>query len=222
MRHRAYVDFSAATQHIVPTHSTGTSPSLQEVGHCGKQGASITSAVGFGGRHAEAGRLQWNDMEEVSDTARVRIGRAQAVDIDGLLDLEQTCFTDYYEPHRFRRAEFADYVHTERKIIYVARLDSRLAAYVAGTVKRAAAKPAVSIDSLAVMPRLRSRGIGERLLKTFVRAVRRRGGERILITVAKPNENGIRFFSHRGFQRVRRLPDYYDEGVDGILMRLDT
>jgi len=161
-------------------------------------------------------------MTGTSDTTRVRICPARQADVAELLHLEQVCFTDYYERHRFGDSEFRDYIQGEDKIIWLATLDGDLAAYVAGTVESSRAKPAAHMDSLAVMPRFRERGIGDCLLRAFAREVNRRGCLRILITVATANENGIVFFANRGFRRVRKLADYYDKGVDGILMRLET
>jgi ribosomal-protein-alanine N-acetyltransferase len=143
-------------------------------------------------------------------------------DIPELLDLEKACFTEYYRQHRFGAYEFADYIQDEAKIVRLARVGADLAGYVAGTVDRSGPELIARLDSLAVMEEFREKGVGDHLLTVFVREVKRRGCLRILITVAAANESGIMFFSNRDFQTMRRLPDYYDEGVDGILMRRDT
>ncbi len=42
----------------------------------------------------------------------------------------------------------------------------------------------------------------------------------ILLEVAAANSDGLRFFSKRGFLRIRDLPGYYGRGLDGVLMGL--
>ena len=158
-------------------------------------------------------------MAQASNRALLRIGCAQAADIDNLLILERACFTDYYEQHRFGPADFAAYLRSARRIMYVAKLDSQLVGYVAGAVKRSRESLLAGLDSLAVQPAFRGRGIGDRLLQAFTEEAKRRNCRRILLTVAVPNDDGMRFFSKRGFRRVRRLADHYDVGVDGIVMR---
>jgi ribosomal-protein-alanine N-acetyltransferase len=160
-------------------------------------------------------------MTRASDATSVRIEPASRADMEDLLHLEEVCFIDYYEPHRFGPPEFADYISSERKVIYVARSGDRLAGYVAGVVEQSKGRSVASMDSLAVHPEARRKGTGERLLNAFAAEARQRGCRRVVITVATPNESAIHFFTERGFERVRRVTDYYGKGVDGILMRLD-
>lgn len=160
-------------------------------------------------------------MTRASDATSVRIEPASRADVEDLLHLEEVCFIDYYEPHRFGSAQFTDYIRSERKVIYVARSGDRLAGYVAGVVEQSRGKSVASMDSLAVYPEARRKGTGERLLNAFAAEARKRNCRRVVITVATPNESAIHFFTARGFERVRRLADYYGKGVDGILMRLD-
>ncbi len=160
-------------------------------------------------------------MTERNDVVRMKTCQAEMSNIPELLDLETACFIDYYEQHRFGASEFADYIRDDAKIIQLTRADGDLAAYVAGTVDRSGPEPVAHLDSLAVMPGFREKGIGDCLLTTFVQEARQRGCVQIVITVAVANDNGIAFFSNRGFRTIRRLVDYYDEGIDGILMRRD-
>jgi ribosomal protein S18 acetylase RimI-like enzyme len=149
----------------------------------------------------------------------VQVQEAKDSNIDDLIRLENKCFTAYYKQHRFSEGEFADYLSKKQAILLVATLESSLVGYIAGLLKSTQGQLSVSLDSIAVLPTLQGKGIGNKLMECFINEVKRRGCKKITLAVAAVNKNGITFFTKQGFQKVRSLPEYYDKGVDGVLMK---
>lgn len=133
-----------------------------------------------------------------------------------LVELEQTCFRDYYAPHRFMRVQFKTYVRNERALCFVVTRGSSLLGYVAGLVGRGQAR--ARLDSLAVHPHHHGRGVGSRLLRRFLTEAKRRGCAGVTLEVAIANERALRFFDERGFRGTSRLPGYYTPRHDGLRM----
>ncbi|HUT46840.1 MAG TPA: N-acetyltransferase [Sedimentisphaerales bacterium] len=160
-------------------------------------------------------------MADKNDQKKPEIRETLEADIDALIKLENLCFDTYYRDHRFTHAEFEYYVRNGDTICLAAIADSSPVGYVAGTIKRLRDRMLVSVDSIAVIADFRKRGLGSRLLNALIRNARRRGCERISLVVAARNEAGIGFFAERGFKRLRTIPSYYGEGIDGFLMVSD-
>jgi len=81
--------------------------------------------------------------------------------------------------------------------------------------------PSAHIDSIAVLPEFQRQGIGECLLQSFVREVRRGGCTRVTLEVSTANAAGLTFFAKHGFRQTRRLPDYYGKGLPALLMAVE-
>ena len=78
---------------------------------------------------------------------------------------------------------------------------------------------AAEIHSLAVDPEHRGRGVGVALLKRVIGLLRHRGFSIVYLTVRLENEAAIGLYQKLGFQRVRRLNGYYEDGAAGWRMR---
>ncbi|KPK76629.1 MAG: hypothetical protein AMJ79_05985 [Phycisphaerae bacterium SM23_30] len=146
---------------------------------------------------------------------------AKESDIDDLVSLERQCFDTYYREHRFNEEDFMDYLCRKGAILLVAILNSTLIGYAAGLVRTSTSQPSATLDSIAVLPPSRKKGVGDKLMQRFLEEVKKRRCRKVALTVAVANENGVLFFKRRGFQRIRRLPAYYGKELDGILMKID-
>jgi ribosomal-protein-alanine N-acetyltransferase len=160
-------------------------------------------------------------MANKNDQKKPEIRETFKADIDALVKLENLCFDTYYRNHRFTHAEFEYYVRSDDTICLAVILDSSPVGYVAGTIKRIRGRMSVSLDSIAVIADFRRKGFGSQLLSALIRDAVRRGCKRISLVVARCNEDGIGFFAERGFKKLRTIPSYYDEGIDGFLMVSD-
>ncbi len=65
----------------------------------------------------------------------------------------------------------------------------------------------------------RRRGVGSALLAHVLAEVRARGGRKLYLdTGAHGYEAAVAFYLRHGFQEEARLPDYYAEGEDALLL----
>jgi [ribosomal protein S18]-alanine N-acetyltransferase len=150
---------------------------------------------------------------------KIEIRPAQVKDIEGLLVIEQRCFNVYYYAfYTFDRKDFEFYLDDPDTVFLAAVLDNRLVGYVLGPVETWRAPPAAHIDSIAVLPEMQHQSIGSRLIKSYMREVRRLGCEFVTLEVSPANEVGLAFFARCGFGRVHRLRNYYGKGLHGLLM----
>src|SRR6185437_15039714 len=77
------------------------------------------------------------------------------------------------------------------------------------------------LTSIAVDPRVRGRGTASSLLKSTIRRLKLRGIKRLTLMVKVTNRAARAFYEGRGFERVRLVRGYYEDGRDGVLMRRD-
>ena len=148
-----------------------------------------------------------------------QIRRGNEADIDDLLVIEDECFSIYYYgQYKFGVEEFLYYLYGPNCILLVATPNEHVVGYTAAVVRRPRAGAVLHIDSIAVLPEHRSQGIGHQLLDALVQEARQHRCNTLVLEVATPNEAGIAFFKSHGFREVRKLPNYYGRGLDGILM----
>lgn len=72
------------------------------------------------------------------------------------------------------------------------------------------------IESLAVAPAARRRGIGGIPLRRFLDEAKRRSSRRVTLEVTEANERARQFFATQRFKPVRRLAAYYGDRYDSL------
>jgi len=77
---------------------------------------------------------------------------------------------------------------------------------------------AARVYDLCVSPRLRGRGIGTELMLVAERIARGRGCASLRLEVRADNEAAGEFYRSLGYVKVKKLPDYYLTGCDGVRM----
>lgn len=90
----------------------------------------------------------------------------------------------------------------ERHVVTLAEVDGRAIGYLSGAVRGPSAwrtVPMAEIFELYVIPEYRSQGIGERLVRSFLRWARDQGAERIVVAAFAANEAALRFYRRVGF-----------------------
>jgi ribosomal protein S18 acetylase RimI-like enzyme len=151
----------------------------------------------------------------------LQIRRGSKFDIRGLVTLENECFDTYYRQHKFSKAHFTYYLQNKQAIFLVAVLNTSIIGYVAGSVRTTRFESSAHLDSIAVSQFHQRRGIGSQLINCFFEEAKQQACTSVILEVATANKNGILFFTREGFEKIRMLREYYDEGIDGILMRFD-
>jgi ribosomal protein S18 acetylase RimI-like enzyme len=72
------------------------------------------------------------------------------------------------------------------------------------------------IQGLAVEPALKRRGIASDLVHRAEEFVRAEGGRGLYVDTPVTNESGRSFYEALGYGQAYVMPEYYDEGLDGV------
>ncbi len=108
---------------------------------------------------------------------------------------------------------FLEYWRASPELFLVARLGRRIAGY---SITRTNWRGA-ELESIAVDPPYRGRGIAQALLNATISRLRTRS---LRLMVGTDNESALRFYERFGFERVRKVARYYGAGRDAWRMRL--
>lgn len=77
------------------------------------------------------------------------------------------------------------------------------------------------IQTIAVAPHARRRGLGRTLMQALIGEARRRGAREIFLEVRADNPGAETLYRQLGFEAIGVRPKYYQpDGVDAIVMRL--
>jgi [ribosomal protein S18]-alanine N-acetyltransferase len=76
------------------------------------------------------------------------------------------------------------------------------------------------VQTIAVAPDARRRGVGTLLLDALIDEAGRRGCSRVTLEVAAAGEDARRLYSQRGFEVIAHRTGYYGPGADAVVMRL--
>ena len=77
------------------------------------------------------------------------------------------------------------------------------------------------IVSFAIKKELRGRGLGKTLLTYTLNEVRKRGKMSVLLEVRVSNKIAQSLYKKMGFREMGIIPNYYHDGEDALLMRLE-
>jgi ribosomal-protein-alanine N-acetyltransferase len=101
------------------------------------------------------------------------------------------------------------------ELFLVARRAGRIAGYMVTSTSGRKAE----IVSIAVNPESQKLGIGTALMTYTIRQLKKLHVHRLELAVRATNAAAIRFYRHFGFDPVKRVPEYYEDGGDAIMMR---
>jgi ribosomal-protein-alanine N-acetyltransferase len=137
---------------------------------------------------------------------------------------------DLLDVLRIERASFADpwpYAAFESSLDEVAFLvacedQTDVLGYVVGSLVPNHGRGIGHVRDLAVRPESRGGGVGRLLLTRGLERLRRNGAATVKLEVRESNEAARALYRDVGFAPARRLPRYYDDGEDALVMRLDA
>ena len=75
------------------------------------------------------------------------------------------------------------------------------------------------IQTIAVAPHVRRKGLGRELFAALLAEARERGVERVFLEVRADNPNAQALYESFGFERIAVRPRYYRGGIDAVIMR---
>jgi len=143
--------------------------------------------------------------------ARYLIRPASLADVTALAELERVCFSDPWTAAGIRET-----IQYETARAFVAQDDGRIVGYV---MARISGEEGEILD-LAVLPRLRRRGIGRQLLVAVWTALGSEGVRELFLEVRESNRAAIELYSGHGFRPVGLRPRYYrNPAEDALVLR---
>jgi ribosomal-protein-alanine N-acetyltransferase len=110
---------------------------------------------------------------------------------------------------------FIEYWHESPELFLTARLGRRIAGY---SITRTNWRGA-ELESIAVDPGYRGRGVAQALLDATVSRLRIQGAAALRLMVSTTNAPALRFYRQYGFVRTRLVKRYYGPGRDAWRMR---
>jgi len=147
---------------------------------------------------------------------RYSIRPVRAADLDRIMEIERACFGQ----EAYDRNLFADYTRKCGGLFLVSECNGNVWGYaLACLAARSRAQGAqAELVSLAVDPAARGAGAAKALMDSTLRRLRRRGVGRIWLTVKVTNGRARAFYEKYGFEKIRVVRRYYEDGQDGVRM----
>jgi [ribosomal protein S18]-alanine N-acetyltransferase len=148
-------------------------------------------------------------VSSLSPPTRVDVRPFERRNLGRIVEIEQAAFGKDAWPAE----SFIEYCRHSPELFLVARQGRRIVGYsVTQTNWRGA-----ELESIAVDPRYRGRGVAQALLDaTFARL----GFSTLRLMVSTTNAPALRFYQQYGFVRIRLVKRYYGAGRDAWRMRL--
>jgi ribosomal-protein-alanine N-acetyltransferase len=134
-------------------------------------------------------------------------------DLDQVLAIEKVCFSNPWS-----RLSFVLDLYSKEACCVVARLGGSVVGYAMGWF----VLDELHINNLAVHPRARRRGLGERLLRFLLEKAMDRGSRRAALELRVSNEAARRLYEKRGFRKTAIRKSYYRRPAeDAVLMSME-
>lgn len=149
--------------------------------------------------------------------------RARLTDLPSLLLIEHSCFPlgIAFNPPQIRRLLRNERAHCIVAAGQGARgTDSKIAGWAVGLVRQHRTHRSGRIYTLAIDPDCQGQGLGRLLTNQLLRTFKRLKVRHVYLEVRTSNDRAIALYEKLGFVKVRDLPGYYEDGADGIRMRL--
>ena len=165
----------------------------------GGEGAAVPHAETRGARAATEARY---DVRPLTNAQ-----------LDECWRLDQRCFID---GEAYSRETFEYLLTSPESVSYRAVMpDGTMVGFIVGIVEPDATG---HITTLGVAPEHRRRGIADRMLRKVEEGFRRRGVRIARLEVRSVNTGAQDLYIKLGFNVTQRLPRYYSNGGDGLLM----
>lgn len=147
-----------------------------------------------------------------NDQPRFHIREYQPSDFDALCAIDHQCFS---ESVAYSSEEMALGLAEPGAFALVAEESGRVSGFALFCHERRDLGHVVTID---ILPEFRRKGLGRELMEMGERRLNGDGVSRIVLEVDVRNEQAIGFYERLGFVIRRRLPRYYADGADALLM----
>jgi len=135
-------------------------------------------------------------------------------DFPALYAIEEICFQPPFRfPRRYMR-HLADSLNT---ITWIAEDDGQIAGFAIADCGRENEGVIAYIQTIEVLPEMRSRGIGNQLLRRVEESARDKEGRVIWLHVDSQNAGAIRLYESHGYTCEGRKENYYPHGRAALI-----
>ncbi|SEW17868.1 ribosomal protein S18-alanine N-acetyltransferase [Natrinema salifodinae] len=100
----------------------------------------------------------------------------------------------------------------------VAETDGEIAGYVVADVTQKLGRSLGHVKDIAVHPDHRGDGVGSALMSRSLGVLAAHGADTVKLEVRRSNDGAKRLYREFGFEPLRRVPGYYGNGEDAIVM----
>jgi ribosomal-protein-alanine N-acetyltransferase len=132
-------------------------------------------------------------------------------EIPDVMDIEERVFL----ATAWTAGQFWSELAQDDRTYLVARVDGHIVGY-AGLMSR---RPTADIQTIAVDPGHRRRGIARALLRHLLDVAADAGCTETLLEVRADSPAAIALYESEGFAAIARRTDYYGPGADALIMR---
>ena len=132
-------------------------------------------------------------------------------DIPAVMTIEESVFPDT----AWTAAQFWSELAYDDRTYLVVEESERVVAY-GGVMVR---PPTADIQTIAVHPDRRGRGIARDLFTRLLATADGRGCSEVLLEVSADNAAAIALYASEGFEVIARRSSYYGPGLDALIMR---
>jgi ribosomal protein S18 acetylase RimI-like enzyme len=140
--------------------------------------------------------------------AEIHIRNAHNDDLDRLVTIEKACFSE----DRLSRRSLRSFIRGAQNSFLVAEVDGRVQADVLVLYRRGTSL--ARMYSLAVMPEARGLGLARELCVQAEQKAVNRGCVFMRLEVRIDNPQAIALYEKLGYQRIRRIREYYEDDMD--------
>lgn len=154
-------------------------------------------------------------MATPPESADVTIRGVEESDLGAVVRIERASFDQPWPYTAFER--FLD-----EPGFLVATRDDGVVGYVVGDVTPNFGRDIGHVKDLAVADAARRRGIGRSLLVRSLVTLAVAGAEVVKLEVRESNDAARTLYRDVGFETARRVPRYYQDGEDALVMVLDV
>ncbi|MFC7081528.1 GNAT family N-acetyltransferase [Halorussus caseinilyticus] len=101
------------------------------------------------------------------------------------------------------------------------RADENVVGYVVANLVPNHGRSFGHVKDIAVHPDHRGEGVGADLLEHSLRVLEVQGAQSVKLEVRASNETALSLYRGFGFQYLRTIPRYYDDGEDALILVVD-
>jgi ribosomal-protein-alanine N-acetyltransferase len=153
---------------------------------------------------------------DASNLDRVRIRRVEQADLLSVFRIEKRCF-----PQPWPFAAFEQFLDEPGFLVATGGDEGDVFGYVVSDVTPNYGRDIGHVKDLAVHPGARGHGIGRRLLERALSTLAAEGAMLVKLEVRAGNDVALDLYRDVGFENLREIRGYYEDGENALMMVLD-